>query len=321
MTDSTVTDTSIPVAHWNYRKLGMTFFVYVLLLLAVTLILFPIFWMFSSSFKGPTELFARDMTMFPVEWTWENYANVWLATPFPLYFWNSFYIATITTVLSVVVSIYAAYAIARIKFRGRYAFGMMLLVTQMFPHIMLVVPLFFIIKKLGLFNTHAALIIAYTAFSLPFSIWMLRSFFQAIPVELEDAAAIDGASMLGALHRIILPLAGPGIAAVAMYTFIRAWNEFLFALVFLQSQDLRTIMVAQITARMRLNGHGNPGIGTSLRTKFERITIVAIILVPINTTWHTFCRILLHQRLGSDPRNFHRIAHGKRMRRHHVDQL
>ena len=228
-------------AGWNYKKgLGLLL-AYVALMLAVVLILFPMFWMFSSSFKGQTELFARDQTFLPQVWTLENYRNVWFNTDFPLYFWNSFYIAVITMLLTVVISIYASYAIARLQFRGRNAFGLVLLVTQMFPHIMLVLPLFHIIKGIGLFNTHASLIISYTAFSLPFSIWMLRSFFAAIPAELEDAAAVDGATLLGTLHRVILPLAGPGIAAVGMYTFIQAWNEFLYALVFLQSQDLRTL--------------------------------------------------------------------------------
>lgn len=210
-------------------------------MVAAIVILFPIYWMVASSLKPQNEMFARHMTMLPVNWTLENYINVWVNTDFPTYFLNSFKVASITTACSVIVSMYAAYAIARINFRGRYAFGLVLLVTQMFPHIMLVVPLFLIIQRLGLFNTHAALIIAYTAFSLPFSIWMLRGFFEAIPRELEDAAAIDGASQLGTFHRIILPLAGPGLAAVAMYTFIRAWNEFLFALVFLQSSSLRTL--------------------------------------------------------------------------------
>ena len=202
MSDAVLAIDNTPLhAGWSYRKtVGLTA-VYALLLLAVVIILFPVFWMFSSSFKGPTELFARDMTLLPNVWSWENYANVWFNTPFPTYFWNSFYIAVVTTILSVAVSIYASYAIARIQFRGRFAFGMLLLVTQMFPHIMLVLPLFMIIRSLGLFNTHAALIIAYTAFSLPFSVWMLRSFFAAIPAELEDAAAIDGASLLGTLHR------------------------------------------------------------------------------------------------------------------------
>ncbi|MEZ5666317.1 MAG: carbohydrate ABC transporter permease [Alphaproteobacteria bacterium] len=226
---------------------------YLLLIVAAVAILFPVLWMFSSSFKPTTELFARDLTLLPVDWTWDNYRNVWLATDFPVYFWNSFFVASITTICSIAVSVYAAYAIARIRFRGRFAFGMMLLVTQMFPHIMLVVPLFLIVKRLGLLDTHAALIIAYTAFSLPFSIWMLRSFFAAIPLELEDAAAIDGASQLATLHRIILPLAGPGIAAVAMYTFIRSWNEFLFALVFLQSGAQRTLPLGLVSFQEEFN--------------------------------------------------------------------
>ena len=234
-------DLSPARASWDYRKAIAALAAYVVLTLALVLILFPLIWMFLSSFKGQTELFARDTTLFPKVWTWENYVNVWQNTPFPLYFWNSFYIAALTTVFTVAIAIYASYATARLEFRGRRAFGLMLLITQMFPHIMLVLPLFSIIRTLGLFNTHASLIIAYTAFSLPFSIWMLRSFFAAIPAEMEDAAAVDGASLLGTLHKVILPLAGPGIAAVAMYTFIQAWNEFLFALVFLQSQNLRTL--------------------------------------------------------------------------------
>lgn len=216
---------------------------YGLLLIAVLVILFPIFWMASSSLKPSSELFARTMTLLPVNWTLENYRNVWQGTDFPTYFWNSFKIASVSTGCSVVISMYAAYAIARIRFHGRYAFSLLLLATQMFPHILLVIPLFLIIQRLGLFNTHLALIIAYTAFSLPFTIWMLRGFFEAIPRELEEAAAIDGASLMMTFHRIILPLAGPGIAAVTMFGFIRGWNEFLFALVLLQGHDLFTLPI------------------------------------------------------------------------------
>lgn len=230
-----------PASRMNYRRAFILLIIYAVILGAVTVILFPVFWVFSSSLKPSQELFARDLTMLPVNWTLENYRNVWEGTAFPLYFWNSFKVAAISTFFAVIVSIYAAYAIARIRFPGRYAYGIMLLVTQMFPHILIVIPLFLIIRQFGLLNTHTALIIAYTAFSLPFSIWLLRGFFEAIPVELEDAAAIDGASMLGTLHKVILPLAGPGIAAVTMFNFIRAWNEFLFALVFLQSRDLFTM--------------------------------------------------------------------------------
>ena len=226
---------------YNSRKLWAMVATYGVLCIALCVILFPIFWMFSSSFKGQTELFARDMTLLPVHWSWENYVNVWSNTPFPRYFWNSFYIAIITTLITVAFAIYAAYAIARLRFRGRFLIGMVLLVTQMFPHVTLVLPLFLIIRNIGLFDTHAALIIAQVAFSLPFAVWMLRGFFVSIPAELEDAAAVDGAGLMTTLHKIIVPLAGPGIAAVAMFTFIRSWNEFLFALVLLQSQTLRTL--------------------------------------------------------------------------------
>ena len=213
------------------------------LIIAAMVVLFPVFWMVSSSLKPRSELFARDLTLLPVQWTFDNYRNVWRGTDFPSYFLNSFEVAAASTVLTVVISMYAAYAIARIEFRGRYAFGLLLLVTQMFPHILLVIPLFLIFQQLGLFNTHAALIIAYTSFALPFTIWLLRGFFEAIPAELEDAAAIDGASMLGTFRRVILPLAGPGIAAVTMFAFIRSWNEFLFALVFLQTHQLFTLPI------------------------------------------------------------------------------
>jgi ABC-type glycerol-3-phosphate transport system permease component len=228
---------------FNYRAAFRSVVIYSLLAVAAVIVLFPIFWMASSSLKPAPELFARHLTMLPVNVTLENYWNVWQGTSFPTFFWNSFKVAAISTFFTVVISMYAAYALARIRFPGRYAYGLLLLVTQMFPHILLVIPLFLIIQRLGLFNTHAALVIAYTAFSLPFTIWMLRGFFEAIPEELEEAAAIDGASQLTTFHRVILPLAGPGLAAVTMFGFIRGWNEFLFALVFLQGRELFTLPI------------------------------------------------------------------------------
>jgi ABC-type glycerol-3-phosphate transport system permease component len=240
MTPRPATFLGVPL---NYRSVFAALVVYALILLAVTVVLFPVFWLASTSLRPSSEMFARHMTMLPVNWTLENYRNVWEGTSFPIYFWNSFKVAAISTAVSVVISMYAAYAIARIHFPGRYAYGLLLLITQMFPHILLVIPLFLIIQRFGLLNTHLALIIAYTSFSLPFTIWMMRGFFEAIPKELEEAAAIDGASQLLTFHRVILPLAGPGLAAVTMFGFIRGWNEFLFALVFLQSHDLFTLPI------------------------------------------------------------------------------
>jgi ABC-type glycerol-3-phosphate transport system permease component len=178
---ASTSEVPLSLPRMNYRRAFSLLITYSVLVVAVMIIVFPVFWMASSSLKPATELFARNMTLLPVNWSLENYANVWLETPFPSFFWNSFKVATISTICAVVVSVYAAYALARVRFRGRYLYGMLLLITQMFPHILIVIPLFLIVRKLGLLNTHAALILAYTAFSLPFSIWLLRGFFEAIP--------------------------------------------------------------------------------------------------------------------------------------------
>jgi ABC-type glycerol-3-phosphate transport system permease component len=228
---------------WRSRAFLLRLALYLAMTALTIAVLFPILWMASSSFKPQSELFARDMKILPVNWTLENYRNVWSGTSFPTYFYNSFKIAVISTASSVFIGMYAGYAIARINFRGRYAFGMLMLIAQMFPSILLVIPTFIIMQKVGLLNTHIALIICYTAFSLPFTIWLLRGFFESIPEELEDAAAVDGAGILTTFHRIILPLAGPGLAAVTIFSFIRSWNEFLFALVFLQSRTLFTMPI------------------------------------------------------------------------------
>ena len=147
----------------TYRTIFWFLVVYGMLLVAVVVIMFPVFWMASSSLKPQPELFARKLTLVPIDWTLENYRNVWQGTDFPIYFVNSFKVAAISTAVSVTISIYAAYAIAQIRFPGRYAYGLLLLVTQMFPHILLVIPMFLIIQRMGLINTHAALIIAYTS--------------------------------------------------------------------------------------------------------------------------------------------------------------
>lgn len=237
----------ITILYGKARKRAGLAATYVVLIAAIIVTLFPFFWMVSSSFKPGPELFAAIPRLIPKNPTLVNYGKVWLQTDFPRYFLNSFKIAVIVTASSIAVSMYAAYAFSRYRFRGRESFGVVLLTTQMFPGILLILPLFLIVKSIGLFNTHAALILAYLAFSLPFSIWTLRGFFDAIPRELEEAATIDGASRLGAFHRIVLPISGPGIAAVGMFAFIRSWNEFLFALVLLQSKELSTLPLGLAT--------------------------------------------------------------------------
>jgi arabinogalactan oligomer/maltooligosaccharide transport system permease protein len=197
--------------------------------------------MLSSSFKPQSELFAEVPRLIPKTFTLENYQNVLQHTDFPRFFRNSFKIAVIVSLSSIIVAMYAAYAMSRYSFQAKNLFGGLLFVTQMFPGVLIVLPLFQIFKVLHLINTHYAIMLAHLTFSVPFCVWMLRGFFDAIPKELEEAALIDGASRMKALHHIILPISGPGIAAVGMYAFIRSWNEFLFALVLLQTRDLQTL--------------------------------------------------------------------------------
>jgi ABC-type glycerol-3-phosphate transport system permease component len=228
----------------NYHRLRRTagtVLTHVVLLIALMFTMFPFAWMISSSFKPQTELFAETPRLIPETFTFVNYENVWQHTNFPRFFANSFKIATTVSLFSIAVSVHAAYAMLGFIFRGKNAFGLLLLATQMFPGVLLVLPLFLIFKVLHLFNTHAAVMLACLTFSLPFCIWTLRGFFDAIPKELEEADLIDGASRITALHMIILPVSGPGIAAVGMYAFIRSWNELLFALVLLQGKKMQTL--------------------------------------------------------------------------------
>ncbi len=214
---------------------------YIVLTIALFITLFPFMWMVFSSLKPSNELFSLEPKLLPSTITMDNYIKVLNHTDFTKFFLNSFKVTTIATLFSVLISIYAAYSLSRFKFPGSNAYGIVLLLLQTFPPVLLVISLFLIFQRIGLFNTHAALILSYVSFTIPFCIWMLRGYFDAIPKELEEAARIDGASMLTTLHRIILPISGPGIAAVAIYAFIRAWQEFLFALVLLQSSSLRTL--------------------------------------------------------------------------------
>ncbi|MGQ9779575.1 MAG: carbohydrate ABC transporter permease, partial [Bacillota bacterium] len=145
--------------------------------------------------------------------------------------------------IQVILSTFAAYGLARFKFRGRNFFSMGLLVTQMFPPVLLIIPIYLIMINLRLVNTYAALVITYCTFAVPFSTWMLYGYFETLPAELEEAALVDGCSRLGTLFRIIIPLAAPGIAAVALFSFILSWQEYMFALTLTRTAEMRTLPV------------------------------------------------------------------------------
>jgi ABC-type glycerol-3-phosphate transport system permease component len=203
----------------------------------------PFAWMFLTSLKPDGEIFRRT----PAFWTshpqFGRYTDV-LDAGFATALRNSVIVAVGTTLAGVAVAALAGYALARFDLPLRRYLLLMVMAVQMFPLVVLIIPLFVVMKALGLLDSWVGLIIAYLSFTTPLAIWLLRSFFETIPKELEEAAMTDGATRFGAMVRVIFPLAGPGLAATAIFSFIAAWNEFLFALTFVKKESLRTLPVA-----------------------------------------------------------------------------
>lgn len=212
-------------------------------LLIVVVCLFPFVWMGLSSIKQLNELYTIPPRWWPDNPTLANYYKVLFQSRVPRYFLNSVIISVGSTGLALILAIFAANGFARFRFRGRSFWQAFILVGQLLPTAAIIVPLFITLKVLGLVNTYWGLILVYMIITLPLSVWMLTSYFKAIPIELEEAAIIDGASRVGILFRITLPLSMPGIVAVLVYAFITTWNEFIFALCFATDSTVKTLPI------------------------------------------------------------------------------
>jgi multiple sugar transport system permease protein len=208
--------------------------------LIVLFAVFPILWAFLTSVKREEAIITRVMQYIPQEVTFENYVAIWTRSNFPTLLTNSVVVTALTTVICAVIGTLASYAIARFQFRGRRELMLFYLVIRMFPAVMIIIPLFILMRNLGLLDSRLGLALAYTTFLLPVFIWMMKGFFDAVPLELEDAARIDGCSRIGAMVRVILPLVVGGLTATAVFVAIGAWNEFLFALMMTTSTGSRT---------------------------------------------------------------------------------
>jgi multiple sugar transport system permease protein len=205
---------------------------------------FPLLWMVSLSFKSPDTFREGTPTFFPDTWTWENFRTVFDDELFTSALRNSFGIAIIATVLSVIVAMFSAYAIARLEFRGKRLLLSMALAIAMFPQAALVGPLFNMWRGLGIYDTWIGLIIPYLTFALPLSIWTMSAFFRQIPWEMEQAAQVDGATQWQAFRKVIVPLAAPGVFTTAILTFFFCWNEFLLAASLTSTDASRTVPAA-----------------------------------------------------------------------------
>lgn len=228
-----------PVSFTWTRRVGLT------LLSLFTLL--PIYIMITSALKPLSDV-QGDFSWLPTHLTLQPFSDMWTTIPLARYFVNSVVVSTTSSLASVAIALLAAYALSRYRFRGRQTFSVVVLSTQMFPGILFLLPLFVIFVNLGqaagieLYGSRAGLIITYLTFTLPFSIWMLVGYLDSIPRELDEAAKVDGNGPLGALFRVVVPAAMPGIVAVAIYAFMTAWGEVLFASV-MTDDTTRTLAV------------------------------------------------------------------------------
>jgi len=213
------------------------------LLLVVFLVwtLVPFYWMLATSLKKDKEIYGFEATLVPRQPNLDAYRRLFAQTPFVKYLVNSTIIAVSTTVASLVLGCLGAYALARLRFPGRRLIARGLIFSYLVPPALLFIPLFTVMSTLNLIDTRHGLTLVYLSFTLPFCTWLLLGYFRSVPLELEEAALVDGCSRMSALVRIILPMSLPALAVVAFFSFTQAWNEFLYANVFVNSVDVRTI--------------------------------------------------------------------------------
>jgi multiple sugar transport system permease protein len=222
--------------------------VYIPLVLIMIVLLFPFYWMVITTLKPNEELLSREGNPFWVKNpTLAHVKKLLFDTSYPDWLWNTMLVAVVATFLSIVASVLAAYAIERLRFRGSRYVGVSIFLAYLVPPSILFIPLATMVYKLQLFDTRLALILTYPTFLVPFCTWLLMGYFKSIPLELEECALIDGASRLQILLRIILPLAVPGLISAGIFAFTLSWNEFIYALTFISSSEVKTVPVAVIT--------------------------------------------------------------------------
>jgi multiple sugar transport system permease protein len=214
----------------------------------VFVLLFPFYWMVITSVKPNNELLSRDGNPFwVIKPTLEHFHKLLFKTAYPEWLWNTVFISVISTVVSLACAVLAAYAIERLRFKGSRQVGLGIFLAYLVPPSILFIPLATIVFKLGLFDTRWALILTYPTFLIPFCTWLLMGYFRSIPFELEECALIDGATRFEILWKIILPLSLPGLISAGIFAFTLSWNEFIYALTFISSSEVKTVPVGVIT--------------------------------------------------------------------------
>lgn len=252
------------------KKLAPRIFsLYIPITAILLFLLFPFYWTFVTSVKPEQELYGAIVTYWPKNLTFESYRKLFVDFNFLKPMGNSLLVAVITTVVTLFVSMLAAYAFSRYDFRGRKGFMVMFLTNNMFPSVLLLIPLYAIMRKMGILYTPTALVLAYTTFTIPFSVWLLNGYINDLPLSLEEAAMVDGANRAQAFVKIILPILTPCLIATGVYIFMQSWNEYTFAVMF-TNENNRTIPVAL------KNLIGQLGVQWDLLTAGGIITIIPV---------------------------------------------
>ena len=245
------------------------FLLFLPLFLLLLFLLFPFYWTFVTSIKPESELYGAAVTYWPQNVTMESYRNLFLKFNFLKPMGNSLLVAAVTTVVSLSVSLLAAYAFSRYRFAGRKAFMILFLTNNMFPTVLLLIPLYAIMRNMGLLYTPMSLVLSYTTFTIPFSVWLLNGYRNDLPMSLEEAAMVDGANRATAFLKIIFPVMVPCLVATGVYIFMTSWNEYTFAVMFTNERN-RTIPVAL------KNLIGQLGVQWDLLTAGGIITIIPV---------------------------------------------
>lgn len=225
----------------SYRKILSHLITYITLFCFLIIVIFPFYWMFITSLRSTGDLYSKDTSLWPRELTFDHYKSLLTKTNFIRWFANSWFVAVVTTLVSIIVGLFAAYSLAHLRFPGRGLIAQIILITYLVPRTVLFIPLYNMLREFGLIDSHLGLIMSYTTFAVPFATWMMMGYLQTIPRELDEAARIDGCSRWGSLFRVILPVSLPGIIASGIFSFNLANNEYLYALAFINRESLNTL--------------------------------------------------------------------------------
>ena len=254
------------------NSLVRVFALYLPLAALLIFLLFPFYWTFVTSIKPEQELYGSVVTYWPLSATFESYRKLFFDFNFLQPMYNSFLVAIVTMIISLAVSVLAAYAFSRYRFKGRKAFMMLFLTNNMFPTVLLLIPLYSIMRNIGMLYTPMSLVLSYTTFTIPFSVWLLNGYLNDLPMSLEEAAMVDGANKAQAFTKIIFPVLVPCLVATGVYIFMTSWNEYTFAVMFTNEAN-RTIPVAL------KNLIGQLGVQWDLLTAGGIITIIPVCIM------------------------------------------